>query len=98
MKNNGWVRWTQWTSAGLVNFGQMPLRNVDQELRTFEVEAAKILKETGAAHVLYGVKRYDEDGDLDEVRFYLEPMDDERFEKDVANKTGVVVYALHAKN
>lgn len=95
MKNGGWVRWTQWTSEGMVNFGQMPVKDVGQNLRKFEQEAGKIMRETGAAHVLYGVKLYDDDGDLQEVKFYLEPMDDARFEKDVASKTGVVVYALH---
>lgn len=98
MKNNGWVRWTQWTSEGMVNFGQMPVKDVDKNLREFEQEAGKIMRAIGAAHVLYGVKLYDDDGDLLEVKFYLEPMDEARFETDVANKTGVVVYALHNHN
>ena len=42
MKNNGWVRWTQWTSEGMVNFGQMPVKDVGQNLRKFEQEAGKI--------------------------------------------------------
>ena len=43
----------------MVAFGQMPLRDVGRELQKFEAEAIKILKETGADHVLYGVKDYD---------------------------------------
>lgn len=58
MKNGGWVRWRHWTENGLVAFGQMPLRDVGRELQKFEAEAIKILKETGADHVLYGVKEY----------------------------------------
>ena len=73
MKNGGWVRWRHWTESGLVAFGQMPIRDVGRELQKFEAEAIKVLKETGADHVLYGVKEYDSDGDLDTVRFYLEP-------------------------
>ena len=65
MKNGGWVRWRHWTENGLVAFGQMPLRDVGRELQKFEAEAIKILKETGADHVLYGVKEYDSDGNLD---------------------------------
>ena len=95
MKNGGWVRWKQWTKSGLVAFGQMPIRDVGRELQKFEAEAFKILNETGADHVLYGVKLYGDDGNLKSVSFYLEPMDDVRFEKVVANKTDVVVYALH---
>ena len=59
MKNGGWVRWRHWTANGMVAFGQMPLRDVGRELQKFEAEAIKILKETGADHVLYGVKEYD---------------------------------------
>lgn len=62
MKNGGWVRWRHWTANGMVAFGQMPLRDVGRELQKFEAEAIKILKETGADHVLYGVKEYDGDG------------------------------------
>lgn len=93
-----WVRWRHWTSSGLVGFGQMPLKNVEAELQKFEKEACRILKETGADHVLYGVKEYDENGELEEVRFYLEPMSEAEFENDVVKKSaGLVVYALHAR-
>lgn len=59
MKNSGWVKWKHWTANGLVAFGQMPKRDVGRELQKFEVEAANVLKKTGADHVLYGVKAYD---------------------------------------
>jgi len=94
---SNWIKWKQWTEDGLVGFGQMPIKNVDKELYRFANEAANVLKSTGADHVLYGVKVYDENDELDEVKFYMLPMDDETFYKDVANKTGVVVYALHKK-
>ena len=98
MKNNGWVEWQQWTASGLVGFGQMPLRDVQHELQKFEAEALKILKETGADHVLYGVKEYDSDGDLDMVRFYLEPMSEQEFEdRVVKNSAGMTVYAVHKR-
>ena len=98
MKNGGWVRWRHWTENGLVAFGQMPLRDVGRELQKFESEALKILKETGADHVLYGVKEYDGDGDLDTVRFYLEPMSEQEFEdRVVKNSAGMTVYAVHKR-
>ena len=92
-----WIRWTQWKEAGMINFGQMPARDVDKYLQDFERQAKEVLEETGADHVLYGVKGYNLDGDLDEVRFYMIAMDDDRFEKEVASKAGVTVYALHKK-
>ena len=93
---NSWVKWSQWTGEGMVNFGQMPVRDIAKYLQAFEVDAKEVLQKTGADHVLYGVKQY-EDGTLTEVRFYMIPMDDEHFEKDVANKRGVVVFALHKR-
>lgn len=93
---NSWVKWSQWTGEGMVNFGQMPVRDIAKYLQAFEVDAKEVLQKTGADHVLYGVKQY-EDMTLTEVRFYMIPMDDEQFEKDVANKRGVVVFALHKR-
>lgn len=93
---NSWVRWSQWTGEGMVNFGQMPVRDIAKYLQAFEMDAKEVLEKTGADHVLYGVKQY-EDGTLTEVRFYMIPMDDEQFERDVASKRGMVVFALHKR-
>ena len=88
MKNGGWVRWRHWTESGLVAFGQMPIRDVGRELQKFEAEAIKVLKET----------EYDSDGDLDTVRFYLEPMSEQEFENRVVkNSAGMTVYAVHKR-
>ena len=64
-------------------------------IREFEKEAKKVLEETGADHVVYAVKYYDDDEALEEIRFYMIPMADEEFRKDVAGKPGIRVYALH---
>ena len=93
---NSWVRWSQWTGEGMVNFGQMPVRDIAKYLQAFEMDAKEVLEKTGADHVLYGVKQYD-GRTLTEVRFYMIPMNDEQFEKDVASKRGVVVFALHKR-
>ena len=92
-----WIRWSQWSEGRMVDFGQMPIENVDKTLREFEAEAKKILEKTKADHVLYGVKRYDREGRLDEVRFYLKEMTDAEFEKDVASKPRFTIYALHKR-
>lgn len=94
------VRWSQWDETGMVGRGEMPLRSLQNELQLFEKEARKILNKTGADHVVYGVKHYKTDDgvledELEEVRFYLQPMDDERFERDVASMKNVIVYAVH---
>lgn len=92
-----WVRWSHWTDAGMVEMGQGPLNKLEESIREFEQEAKKVLEETGADHVVYAVKDYDDDGELDEIRFYMIAMDDEEFQKDVASKPGLRVYALHKK-
>lgn len=92
-----WVRWSQWDNGGMVGFGQMPVQDVEKDLQKFEQEASIILKKTGADHVVYGLKVYDDEGELAAVKFYLKPMNDEDFQKDVASLKDVVVYALHKR-
>lgn len=92
--NDGWVRWSNWTDKGMVEMGQMKKKDMQKNLQRFEVEAKKILENTGADHVVYGRKRFDEDGELKEIRFYLTPMSDDEFER-VARVPRQQVYALH---
>lgn len=95
MKNGDWIRWSHWTAEGMVGFGQMPMRDVQGKLQEFERAAKDVLDSTGADHVLYGVKSYDGNEELEEVKFYMLPMDEENFQKNVANIRNVRVYALH---
>lgn len=95
MKNDGWVRWFQWDNGCMINFGQMRVKEVDGHLREFAKEARKVMEETCADHVVYGMKLYDDDGDLEEVKFYMVPMNDSDFQSDVASLKGCVIYALH---
>ena len=73
----------------------MRWRDIQLNLQKFEQEAKTLLDETGADHGVYGMKIY-EDGHLKEVRFYLQPMDEEEFDR-VARLKGVIVYALHKR-
>ena len=88
-----WIRWSRWDSNGRIERGQMRWQDIQLYLQKFEQEAKKLLDETGADHVVYGMKIY-EDGHLKEVRFYLQPMSEEEFDR-VASLSGVIVYALH---
>lgn len=90
-----WIRWSWWDEGGMVGVGQMPTRDMQKHLREFELAAKKILEDTGADHVVYGMKIYDDDGELEEIRFYKQPMGEEEFDR-VAGIKGVHVYALHA--
>ena len=90
-----WVRWSYWPKVGPVEAGRMPRKKMQENLQKFEVEARKLLGETGADHVLYGRKLYDDNGELEELRFYLLPMSDEEFEERVVPLKNQQVYAIH---
>ena len=95
MSEPGWVRWSYWPKVGPVESGRMPRKKMQENLQRFEVEARKLLAETGADHVLYGRKLYDNNGELDELRFYLFPMSDEEFEERVVPLKNQRVSAVH---
>ena len=95
MNDSEFVRWSYWPKVGPGEHGKMPRKKMQENLQRFETEARKLLAETGADHVLYGRKLYDEGGDLEELRFYLMPMTDEEFEKEVVPLNGQQVYAVH---
>lgn len=72
-------------------------------LSACRVEAAKALKESGAAHAVYGVKRYDsKTGDLSEADIYLPAvlLDDAEFysrtDEECKKYPGCLILALHA--
>ncbi len=95
MSDPYWVRWSYWSKVGPVEARRMPRKKMQENLQRFEVEARKLLAETGADHVLYGRKLYNENGELDELRFYLLPMSDEEFEERVVPLKNQQVYAIH---
>ncbi len=89
------VRWSCWPEVGPVEHGEMPRKDMKKTLQKFEVEARKVLTETGADHVVYGRKLYNEGGELEEIRFYLSPMTDAEFEERVVHLKNQQVYAVH---
>jgi len=72
----------------------MPWENMQENLQRFELEARKLLKKTGAAHVIYGRKMFSETGELTEIRFYLLPMEEDRFDE-VSLIRRQQIYAVH---
>ncbi len=91
------VRFEQWGVNGFAFGGSIPIRNIHKYLAEFEIAAKKLLDESGADHVVYAWKRYDEHGNLGEVRFYEgTAIDDEEFYSRTDKLPGVV-YALHKR-
>ena len=82
-------------TTGCIRRGKMSLPEVQKELLWFERQAAKEMKETGADHVLYGTKIYDNDNRLVTVQFCVQPMTDEEFYRLTGKARNVMIYALH---
>lgn len=90
-----WIKWQSWYENGLVEHGEMPLKEVNKSLLLYAKTASGMLERTGADHILYAIKYYNKKtGELELIRFYMKPMSDEAFER-VAMMRNVVVYALH---
>lgn len=84
-----------WNSFGMVWQARMSLMEIGGKIQEYRAFAAKVLKDTGADHVLYAVEYFGDDGDLREAHFYMYPMSEELFEERVAHLRNVQVYALH---
>ena len=56
-----WIRWFKHNESIYPEVGQMPLKDLESVLKEFGSEARKVLKETGADHVIYATKEYDEE-------------------------------------
>lgn len=89
------VKWSLRDSTGCKQRGEIELAQIPGELLRFEREAARIMKRTGADHVLYGIKIYDQDDRLETVQFYMNPMDDDEFYRLTGRVRNAMIYALH---
>lgn len=75
----------------------VPVSLIPGLLQEFERYAAKLLKKTGAAHVLYGAKIYGSGGKLAAVQLYMDPMNELDFDRGPARSRVAVIYALHRR-
>jgi len=91
------IRWVEKDSNGEVHMGQMPAQRIQENLRVYESKARRMLAETGADHVTYGIMCFNEDGDAEQLALRLQPMDDERYSRYAAGMENVTVYAVHKK-
>lgn len=91
------VRFERWVGAICIDYGMMPVKNVQKILQDYEKEAKKLLDESGADHVIYGYKQYDKKDNLCKVCFYQETeLTEEEFLERTKGVTGIV-YALHKR-
>lgn len=89
------IAWSMQDRKGCSRKGQMTVEQMRKELLWFERQAVKTMKETGADHVLYGMKIFNRDNELVTVQFCILPMSDAEFRRLTKKINNVMVYALH---
>lgn len=99
--NDKKIRWTLWEGATATRSGKDTLDIINGYLGALEKKAAEVLKQTGADHVVYGIKHYRDDGKGGEkvyyFNLYMRPMMDKDFEEKVVPMKDVYIYALHKR-
>jgi len=76
------------------NISQMTYPDYQKILAEWRAEALKQLGETGADHVIYGSRSYDEEGSLKEMHMYMLPLDDSEFYKRTSGVDDLIL-AVH---
>jgi hypothetical protein len=76
------------------NIRQMAYKEYQAMLPEWRAEALKQLAETGADHVIYGSRIYNEDGTVKEMNMYMIPLDDAEFYRRT-NGVDDLVLAVH---
>ena len=77
---------------------QEPLGEAMKRITENGKAASKVLEETGADHVIYATKEYDEADEVKEIDLYMIPLSDEEFRKrtDAWQKINKgIIYATH---
>lgn len=89
------IKWTQWSSAGIIRCGEKELNELMKDLRELGLDAARCLKTQEKPHAVYGRKMY-ENGKLKEIRLYCDTyVTDEELEKIDREIVPDILYVAH---
>lgn len=89
------VRYCDIGRSGRLTYGYIDAAEMQKKLQRDGQEAKRLMKETGAAHVVYGMKHYEETGALESVSFCMVPMREGAFRKTADQAHDCMVYAVH---
>ena len=89
------IKWTRWGRYGNVSCGASPYDEIERQLKETAKEARVVMRETNSAHILYAIKRFNEDDDISEVNFYMLPLKETEFARLVLPVKNAEVYAIH---
>ncbi len=90
-----WVRYD--VNGKIVESGRMLKKDILPSLQKNELIAHNMLLESNADHVLYGLKIYDRNDELEIVQFYNWLMDEEKFQRCATKCRNGIIYALHRR-
>ena len=91
------IRWSRWNwSTGCVDKGMMEEGEILPSMTRRAKEAVKILKESKAEHVVYGMTIYDGYKPV-AVHFFMWPMGQEQFDQVAKKCRCAMVYAIHRR-
>lgn len=92
------IPWTRFGRNGkIMASGRMYTRDILPSMQKSELIARETMRQSHAAHVLYGLKIYDRYDEIEAVQFYNWEMDEEEFEQYATKCRSGIVYALHRR-
>lgn len=78
-------------------YGEIYADKVEETLQEFKKRAESLIFFFNTAHVLYGAKLFDREGNLTQVNFYEDLiLDDDEFEKRTCATDGII-YSVHRR-
>lgn len=89
------IKWTKWDRTGHISRGFASFGEIEHKLHENAKEAKGYIAETKANHILYAIKKFDEDDGLSEVNFYMMPLKETEFAKLILPLKNAQVYAIH---
>lgn len=91
------LKWSQWTpSEGMIRCGRADYQTIMKWMVDLGKEAKKCLSAQEKEHAIYGMKIYDENDNLAEVRFYANTyMNDDELAETTNKMPRNIFYVAH---
>lgn len=91
------IKWEQWDkNSGLIRCGFAEQKKIMEWLRELGKDAHRCLLMQEKSHAVYGMKIYDENDNVEEIRLYCNTyMDDDELNDCIMNHPRNVFYTAH---
>lgn len=90
------VRYMNHYPNGMTKVSVIPVKNISRIVVDMTTEAYKVLRESGADHIMFARKVLKENGEIESFRTYQYlQMTDKEFDERIACLDDSIVYAVH---